>query len=91
MPRRGAQMEVGYRLVKRQQRPHHLLGLLRGEEPVAAQRDDQHWRLDGLEGLLERTILLAQIILVHGPRDVQVGVGVEAVDELARRQSLRAG
>ncbi len=82
MPRRGVEVAVRDLLFLAHERGHELLRLLRHEEPVAAQRDDQHARGDLLKSGVEAAVALLDVVLVHGQGDVQVRVGVEALDEL---------
>ena len=51
------------------------------EEPVAGETDDQRLGFDSGEGLFERAVRVGEVELVEGARDVEIRVGVEAVDE----------
>ena len=55
--------------------------LLGRKEPVAGETDNEGLGEDGGEGVFERAVGVVEIELVEGARDVEVGVGVETVDE----------
>ena len=52
-----------------------------GEEPVAGEADHEGASFHGGEGGFEGAGALGEIELVEGASDVEIGVGVEAVDE----------
>lgn len=64
-----------------EERESELAILLGREEPVAGETDDEGLGLDGSEGLLERAVGVGEIELVEGAGDVEIRVGVEAVDK----------
>ena len=66
----------------RVQRVHDLPALLGREQPVAGERDQAEPRLGALEGVGQHAAMVrGQIEIIHGAGDVEIGVGVEAVDE----------
>ena len=66
----------------RVQRVHDLAALARRIEPVAGEGDDAEARLHVLEGVGQRAAMVGgEVEIVHGAGDVEIGVGVEAVDE----------
>ena len=58
-----------------------LAVLLGWEKPIAGEADDQRLGEHGREGLLEGAVGVVEVELVEGARDVEIRVGVEAVDE----------
>ena len=78
----GVEVAVRDLLLLAHERGHKFFRLLGHEEPVTAQRDDQHARGDLLKSGVEAAVALLDVVLVHGQRDVKIGVGVEALDEL---------
>ena len=66
----------------RVQRLHDLAALARGVEPVAGEGDHAEARLGALEGVGQHVAVLGrEVEIVHRAGDVEVAVGVEAVDE----------
>src|SRR5215211_1149700 len=53
-----------------------------GEEPVARDAHEEHLGLDTRIGLFLGLVAVGNVVEVHGPREVEVGVGVEAAGEL---------
>ena len=67
----------------RAQRPRQLLGAGRRIEPVGAERDQQRARRHAAHRLGERALagLAGEVEVGQRPRRVEIGVGVEALDE----------
>ena len=66
----------------RVQRVHDLAALARGIEPVAGERHHAEARLGALEGIGQHVAVLGrQVEVVDGAGDVEIAVGIEAVDE----------
>ena len=64
------------------QRMHDLPALLGGEQPVAGERDEAEARLGAEKGVGEHPAMVGrEVEIVHGARDVEIGIGVEAIDE----------
>ena len=64
------------------QRVHDLAALLGGKQPVAGEGDEAEARLGAGESIGEHPAVIGgEIEIVHGAGDVEIGVGVEAVDE----------
>ena len=77
----GGQLGVAGAFAGTQKRQHDLAILGGGEKPVAREGDAEGLGLDAGEGLLERTIGGRQVKVVERPGDVEIGIGVEPVDE----------
>src|ERR1035437_5916550 len=77
----GFELDVSYVAIARPQRAHDLLRLVTGVEPVRAEADHQEPRLPPLERGRQRAEAVGEIEIIHGLGDVEVRVGVEAVDE----------
>ena len=67
-----------------QKRRDDLLRLPPREEDVVFIRDDEHLRVNAGESCIKRTVAVAGIGEVHRTRYVEVGVRVEAAQELHR-------
>src|SRR5438477_8720375 len=66
----------------RVQRLHHRPALPRGKEPVTGEGEEAEAHRGAAEHIGQYAALLGrQIEIVHGSRDVEVGVGIEALDE----------
>ena len=66
----------------RVERLHDLPAVLGGEQPVGGERDDAEPHRRVAEGVGHHAaVLLRHVEVVHGPGDIQVRIGVEAVDE----------
>ena len=76
----GVQLGVACPLAGAQQREGDVAVLFRREEPVAGEPDDERLGLHRGEGLLQRA-LAGHVEGINCPRDVQVAVRVEAIDE----------
>ena len=57
-------------------------GLLGRKEPVGAQSDDEEFGCRMPERLGQASVFLGEVIRIHGFCNAQVGVGIEAFDEL---------
>src|SRR5699024_12549130 len=69
------------------QRVHQPFCLARRKEPVAGEGDDAEAGLGVAKGFCKHpTMIRSQIEVVHGTSDVEVGVGVEALDETGRSE-----
>ena len=81
MPARAGDVAVADRLVQRDERLDDLARLLRREEPVAAEADDEP--AASAAGEVRRQFLRrgAQVEEVHRERELDVAVRVEALDE----------
>ena len=79
----GLQFHVGHVAIARAQGAHQFLRLVAGVEPVRTEADHQEARLRLLQGGGQRSVAVGQVEIVHRLGDVEVRVGVEAVDELA--------
>jgi len=77
----GGELGVTGAFAGTEERESELAILLGREEPVAGEADDEGLGLDGGEGLLEGAVDVGEIELVEGAGDVEIRVGVEAVDE----------
>ena len=78
------QFAVGHVAIAAAQRAHDLLRLIAGIQPVRAEADHQEARRASSRTRPQSEPLpLRQVEVVHGLGDVEVRVGVEAVDELA--------
>src|SRR5215204_1272823 len=61
-------------------RASYLLG---GEEPVAGDAYEEHLGRDARVGLFLGLVAIRNVVEIHGPRKVEVGVGIEAAGELS--------
>ena len=66
----------------RVQRMHDLAALLGGEQPVAGEGHEAEARARAGKGVGQHAAMVGgEVEIVHGARDVEIGVGVEAIDE----------
>lgn len=78
------QVRVGDGLVLAEHRGRDRAALLLAEEPVPGEGDEQEARLDAPAGLVHGPVLDGRVVAVHRVRNLEVGVRVEAREELAR-------
>ena len=78
------EMRIANGLAGLEQAPGDHAALLLGEQPVAGDGDQHQPRVDAAADLVQRTVLLGRVVAVHRVRDVQIGIGVEAGEELSR-------
>ena len=78
------ELGVGHGLPLAQHARGDRAALLLGEEPVARDGDEQEARRDPTAHLVQRTVLRGRVVAVHRVRDLEIGVRVEAGEELAR-------
>src|SRR5690606_20249661 len=79
----GGELGVGGGFAGAQQGLDNEAVLFGREKPVAGEADYERIRFDTTEGVVERAVGGGEVELVEGAGDVEVGVGVEAVDEAA--------
>src|SRR5262245_31956909 len=61
---------------------NNLTTLLGRKQPVGRERDETEARLGAAEGVGEHAVMIrSDIEIVHGACDVEIRVGVEAIDE----------
>ena len=66
----------------RVQRMHHLAAFRGREQPVAGERDHAKARARAGKGAGQRALVLGRKVeIIHRPGDVEIGIGVEAVDK----------
>ena len=64
------------------QRHHQIARILRREQPVAGKGDDAEAYLRAGEGLGQIAVVVGgEIEIIHRARDVEIRIGVKAVDE----------
>ena len=82
MPEWRRQLDEARRRTRRVQRLYDAARFARGIQPVGVERHQAESRLRAPEGVGEQAAMLfGQIEIVHRAGDVEVGVGVEPVDE----------
>jgi hypothetical protein len=81
--RSWTQLHIRHVAIARAQGAHQLLRLVARIEPVGAEADHQEARPHAFEPGRPGPLAVGEVEIIHRLGDVEVGIGVEAADELA--------